>query len=1628
MQASLSLKSTVLTTLLLTGFIGITPTLAQPIVSDQTTGTIVTPNGNQLDISGGTLSGDGANLFHSFQKLGLNSGETANFLSNPTIQNILGRVTGGDASIINGLIQVTGGNSNLYLMNPAGMIFGADARLNVPASFTATTATGIGFNNGWFNATGNNNYAALVGAPNTFAFNNPSQPGVIVNAGQLAVPNGQNLTLLGGTVVNTGQLAAPQGTITMAAVPGQKLVRISQPGNLLSLEVEPIEAGTQAGGWTIPVLSLPELLTGEGGSQATGLAVKANGQVELTASAVKIPSEAGTTIASGTLDVSTPPNQGGVGGNINVLGDQVKLLSANLDASGTDGGGNVRIGGDYQGKGKIPNASDTFVSADTNIKADALSQGKGGQVIAWADKSNRFLGKISARGGLNSGNGGFAEVSGKQSLEFKGLADLLAPAGAAGTLLLDPTDITIGDTDNPPSNISTATLVNQLMFGNVTVSTASDGGGAGNITVNNPINWENGFSLTLLADNNITINSGANITYAGAANRELNLLANNNIILNSGSTLAATGAGRLDVNLSAGQGGNSAGAIAIQGAAINSNGGDITLGAGAINISNNALIDSKGGDISLNAEAIAILGAPINSNGGDITLGAEAITINNNALIESKGGDIILGGSSNPLTTPTTSINLNGARLSSETGEIRLTSNDIQLTGAKFESASGGNIKLNTPNGTGEIILDGVNLSADNGSLELVGTDVQLRNGTKLSSSGTGDITIRSSGMIDTTGGTLAGSNIFLTANQAITTGAVSLSANSGSGINPLFKINTSDIVNLNGAISTTLPRGGDIVIGDVTAPSQINVNSALSTLGGNINFTSTGAITLAGNLTTAGGAITLTGTSLNTALLDSSNTNGNGGAIALTANNAQLILSNLNSSSTSGRGGDISLTNPGAIISGDLNASGATGGGNITVQSGGDNTTGNINSSSSNGNGGAIALTANNGKLTTSNLNSSSTSGRGGDISLTNQGAVISGDLNASGAAGGGSLTVQSGESITTGEIDTSSSQGNGGNVLLDPPGDIQVTSINAQGGVGGIGGNIDITTEQFFRATGIFTNGSCLNTSICSVGGAGGGAITLRHGGQGVIPFNVGDASKNGTGGAIVSTGGPSILPFQSLPYTYSNGVNINIISVPSPPPTPPTVDPPTPPTQPSPQPSTPPSSQPTLPYASPPLLTSAPPPPLAVELNDSVATVDQLFTNEFKKYLSLGQTKSITLADAQNSLRRIESATRVKPAIIYAVFVPSTLASKATGNAQSSPNGGLDLQELDRQRQDSDLLELILVTPEGKPIRKRVPGTTRSSVLKVAEQLRSELTDITSRSSEYLPPAQNMYQWLVAPLEADLKALDIQNLVFIMDSGLRSIPMSALHDGQGFLVEKYSVSLMPSLGLTDSRYKDIKDSQVLAMGASKFSNQAPLPAVPVELSQITSLWKGQSFLNQEFTLTNLKAQRRQKPFGIVHLATHAFFQPGEPSNSYIQLSDTKLGLNQLRQLGWNDPAVELLVLSACKTAQGNEEVELGFAGLAVQAGVKSALASLSFISDEGTMALMTEFYEQLQQAPIKSEALRRAQVAMLKGEVKLEDGQLITPSQTLPLPPELAKLGNQTLSHPKFWAAFTLIGNPW
>jgi large exoprotein involved in heme utilization and adhesion len=227
------------------------------------------------------------------------------------------------------------------LINPAGIVFGANAQLNVPASFTATTATGIGFGqNRWFNATAHNDYQNLIGIPTQLAFDQ-SQAGVIINAGNLAVSGGQHLTLLAGNVINTGQLTAPSGMITLAAVKGESLVKISQRGHLLSLEIAP-PRDTHGQQLPISPQDLPTLLTGGGSRVETKLLVSPTGTVQLSDALMSIPAAAGTTIVSGSLDVSSGAStayqggkqgggnqqgwtQAGVGGTVNVLGDKVGL-------------------------------------------------------------------------------------------------------------------------------------------------------------------------------------------------------------------------------------------------------------------------------------------------------------------------------------------------------------------------------------------------------------------------------------------------------------------------------------------------------------------------------------------------------------------------------------------------------------------------------------------------------------------------------------------------------------------------------------------------------------------------------------------------------------------------------------------------------------------------------------------------------------------------------------------------------------------------------------------------------------------------------------------------------------------------------------------------------------------------------------------------------------------------------------------------------------------------------------------------------------------------------------------------------------------------------------------------------
>ncbi len=421
------------------------------------------------------------------------------------------------------------------------------------------------------------------------------------------------------------------------------------------------------------------------------------------------------------------------------------------------------------------------------------------------------------------------------------------------------------------------------------------------------------------------------------------------------------------------------------------------------------------------------------------------------------------------------------------------------------------------------------------------------------------------------------------------------------------------------------------------------------------------------------------------------------------------------------------------------------------------------------------------------------------------------------------------------------------------------------------------------------------------------------------------------------------------------------------------------------------------------------SVPPLPLRVE-DASIQPLPSYHFNP-QDHAQLSTEQILTEASIREMLSTIEAQTNQKPAVIYAITHPEQLIEQIEGVKLQSQSG----------------LTLMLVLPDGQPIVKSIPEVKLTKLRRVAREFYNEVSD--PRTTGW-PAARQLYQWLIAPLEPHLKEAGIDTLLFYLDQELRSIPLAALHDGQQFLIETYNFSLIPSLSLTNASYEGLQDAEVLAMGMSEFVDQPALPNVPTEILTITEkLWPGEALLNQAFTLENLQEQRSQQAFKIIHLATHANFNPQH--NAYIQFWDHKLPLKQLRDLEWyKQPQVELLVLSACETGLGNtSETEMGFAGLAHQAGVKSALASLWQVSDVGTLGLMVEFYRNLKSSPIKAEALRQAQLALLRGGVEVEAGLLHSTRADASVSNTLAvRLQTRDLSHPYYWAGFTMIGSPW
>ncbi len=318
-------------------------------------------------------------------------------------------------------------------------------------------------------------------------------------------------------------------------------------------------------------------------------------------------------------------------------------------------------------------------------------------------------------------------------------------------------------------------------------------------------------------------------------------------------------------------------------------------------------------------------------------------------------------------------------------------------------------------------------------------------------------------------------------------------------------------------------------------------------------------------------------------------------------------------------------------------------------------------------------------------------------------------------------------------------------------------------------------------------------------------------------------------------------------------------------------------------------------------------------------------------------------------------------------------------------------------------ADRLEVVLSLPN-QTLRHYTSQIPQSELEKIIQKMRRSLRR-TSLKKERLAIAQKMYDLLIKPAEAELQSNKVKTLAFVLDGSMKNLPMSALYDGQQYLIEKYNLALTPGLQLFATRPLENKDLKLLVAGLSE-SRQGftSLPGVETEINRIKSEISSKVLLNQKFTTKAIEKQIGNTPFPVVHLATHGQFS-SSAKDTFVLTWDNRVDVKQLGELlqkrnTYSKNPIELLVLSACQTAQGDKRAALGLAGVAVRSGARSTLASLWAVDDKSTSAFMVEFYKQLAKPTIsKAEALRQAQISLIK---------------------------QKAFKHPFYWAPFVLVGN--
>ncbi|MCW8830719.1 MAG: filamentous hemagglutinin N-terminal domain-containing protein, partial [Gammaproteobacteria bacterium] len=1078
------------------------PVIAAPqggaIVAGQ--GNITTPSSSVTQVQ--QLSN---NLVVDWQSFNVNANELVQFSQPTSTSAVLNRINDVLPSEIYGSIEA---NGLVFLMNPNGMLFGEGANIQVNGLF----ATNLNIDSSRFMA-------------GDYAFESMGMiDGKIVNQGIISASTG-GVSLVSDTgVVNEGQILATVGSVNLAVAKsatldftGDGMLQLSVSGEVLENAQALDEAIKNTG--EIVAEGGDVLISGQVARDVFTNVVNNTGIIKATrvineGGVIMLAGPSGDISNSGTLDVSgaeageivvTAENiahsglidasategdggsvtlqssndtflQGqslisasadnGVGGTVHVLGNRVGLFDqSSIDASGLTGGGEILIGGDYQGKNAaIQNATRTLVTANVNLNADAIQTGDGGKIIVWSDEVTQFYGDISATGGNLFGDGGFAEVSGKQSLDFSGFVNLSAVNGANGLLLLDPDNVTVV---NNGSDVLTS--IDEFADTVCTNCNVDDG------TIESVLFA--GTDVLIQANDDITIdNRSINGTNSSGTTSTLTLLAGDDIIINNDINVAGDG---INLVLSAGDAGATPTAGAESTADIFIN-GLISLGGGTFSATTRTNGVITGGSITAGAAADIITAAEVSFDAiGSIDVNTDAPLLSATSStgtikIDStySAGDVEIGtaGAVSGITTTDQTITLNSVDAGFNiTQAVNAGASTVAITAS--DSGTTGDYAVS---GTGVISSAGLTISAES-AIDVVTATVNTSTVNLTTTSDTGDITV-------VEGNDLIASDVSITTNGNAQT--IDISANS-------WDIDAAVIAD---ATDTLVLRatGGDIndAAGTNTitatalamqATGNINVASNAATIAANssagsivINSAYTGSDLIVGSV--IGGAGTITGLSAvdNTVTLNSAEAgidiqeaiSAGNGAINLTTTEAapgsfDYDITDAGSPGTISTSGVLTVNADGLIdINTDLD------GGTLNVTTSGAAAAGNITVVDT----GASAITLSGVTTETDNQTIDLTSGAGWDVNAS------FGDANDSIALTATTGNIEGTGTITAADLTLTASDGGIGTLAAV---NTAITGdINLETGGAGTLGNIDVSNSK----TGLSTLNSVVTNTTSS------------------------------------------------------------------------------------------------------------------------------------------------------------------------------------------------------------------------------------------------------------------------------------------------------------------------------------------------------------------------------------------------------------------------------------------------------------------------------------------------------------------------------------------------------------------